>query len=102
MAASIADYQNATPKSALNLSVATLVKATAGVVLGLALLSGTAPGGTINDCTSVGAVAASNQVCQIPSGATAPTEAVFNFQAYCLQGIVVTPPPGGTVSVFFA
>lgn len=102
MAASIADYQNATPKSALNLSVATLVKAASGVVIGLAVLSGTAPGGSVNDCASIASVAASNEVCQIPSGSGVPLEPVFNFVAPCLLGIVVTPPPGGTVSVFYA
>ena len=104
MTASIADYQNATPKSSLNISVTTVVKAAPGGVFGLAILSGTAPGGSINDCAGTGAVAASNQVASIPSGANvlgAPTQ-TFEPPLFCLTGITVTPPAGGAVSVFFA
>ena len=105
MVASIADYQNATPKSALNISVSTVVKAAPGAVLGVIVLSGTAPGGSVNDCTSVASAAAANEVMPIPSGAAVlsqPAEGLFNSPLPCLVGITVVPPPGGTVSVFFA
>ena len=104
MTASIADYQNATPKSALNITTITLVKAGPGGVFGISVLSGTAIGGTVNDCTGTGAAAASNQVAAIPAGANvagAPTQ-MLPVPLFCLNGIVVVPPAGGAVSVFFA
>lgn len=104
MTASIADYQNAAQKSALNITTSTLVKAGPGAVLGIAVLSGTVGSGTINDCTTIAAAASGNQVAAIPSGTSLPgaPTTMFASPVPCLNGIVVVPPAGGAVSVFYA
>jgi hypothetical protein len=100
MVASIADLWNLTPKQAYNISNQQLVKAGQGILLSVTVLSGTAIGGTVNDAASIASVAAGNQIAAIPAGATSlNTPLVLNFPF--TNGLVITPPAGGTVSVAY-
>jgi len=99
--ASIADLANIPAASRLNITSPTLLKAGQGILLSLCVLSGTAPGGTVNDCSGSGAAAAANQIASIPSGSgvLGAPGVVLNFPYF--TGLVVIPPAGGAVSVGF-
>lgn len=80
----------------LNLTAATLVKATPGTIVSVSVIvAGTAPG-SVNDATTVGAAATANEVAVIPN-----TVGAMRVDFPCLAGIVVTPGAGQTVSVAF-
>lgn len=91
--------KNAIPqggKSKLNLTAATVIKATPGTVLAFAVEVAGSGTGTINDCATVGAVAAANQVCVLPE-----TVGVTVMGWPCTTGIVVTPGTGQTIAVSY-
>lgn len=101
MTASIADIANIPAASKLNITSPTLLKTGQGVVLALCVLSGTAPGGTINDCSGSGAAATANQIAAIPSGAGVLAAPNVALDLFYFTGLVVVPPPGGAVSVHY-
>ena len=86
--------------SALNQTVQAVIKATPGRV-GKIIIS--APGATsgtfaINDCATIGAIAAGNLVWELAFGATANVEgAIFALDFPCLVGIVLTVPGGSPI-----
>ncbi len=84
--------------SVLNITAATVVKATGGVVRFVAVnTAGTAVGGIYDATTTAGAVAA-NLAFAIPETVTAGPQ---EWKWLCKNGIVVVPPTGGVVSITF-
>lgn len=88
-------------KSVKNISVATVLKATPGTVLGIAVLTAGSAGTTqINDCATTGAVSSpGNQVYSL-LGTTSAGNLLIN-PIPCTTGIVVTPATGQVLSVWF-
>lgn len=86
-------------KNSPNITVATVVKAARGTLLGVqVIVAGSAPG-TVNDTTTTAAVAAANQVAVIPNAVGPVPLAASGIP--CLNGIVVTPGTGQTIAVFY-
>lgn len=82
--------------SALNLTGATRVKATPGRLFKVSVIvAGSAPG-TINDCATTGAAAASNQVGTIPN-----TVGTYEFEWPFAVAIVIIPGTAQTVAVSY-
>ena len=84
-------------KSALNLTAATVVKATPGRLARVAVIVAGSAAGTLNDITLTASVAAANQFGVIPN-----TVGVYTFDWPCANGIVVVPGTGQTVSVSYS
>lgn len=82
--------------SALNMTAATLVKASAGRLARISVLVAGTGVGSANDAASVAAAAAANQVFVIPT-----TVGVYLIDWPCASGIVVTPGAGQTLAVSF-
>jgi hypothetical protein len=83
----------------LNITSATVVKATAGaVVTATVVVAGSTPG-TINDVATTGGAAAANQIASLPN--TVGTISLSNSTAPwpCSTGIVVVPGTGQTVAI---
>lgn len=86
-------------KSVLNVTAATVIKASPGRVAKIII---NAPGATsggfaLNDCLTTGAAAASNLVWEIAYNATTNVEgAVFVIDFPFLVGIVLSAVPGGS------
>lgn len=81
-------------KSALNLTAATVIKATPGRLAKITVVGGgTASMGafTLNDCATTGAASAANEIATIPSGAVAGTSITIDWP--CLVGIVLSAVP---------
>lgn len=80
--------------SSLNLTAASVIKATPGRIAKVIVLAGgTASNGvfTINDVATTGAAAAANAVWTLPSGATAGS--VYDLDFPCAVGIVLSAVP---------
>ena len=80
--------------STLNITSATVVKATPGRVFKLSVIVAGAATGTINDCATAGAAAASNQI-----GTSPTTLGTIDFNWPMATGIVVVPGTGQTLAV---
>lgn len=81
--------------SRLNITAATVVKATPGRIAKVTVnVAGAA--GTVSDCITTGAVAASNLVWAIPA-----VVGVYDLDWPCLLGIVVTPGAAQVVSISY-
>ncbi|HLZ84879.1 MAG TPA: hypothetical protein VKQ54_15050 [Caulobacteraceae bacterium] len=81
--------------SALNLTAATVVKASPGRLVRInVIVAGAA--GTANDCTTTGAAVAANEIAVIPA-AVGP----LLLDWPCAAGIVVAPGAGQTIAVSF-
>ena len=84
-------------KTALNITSATVVKAAPGQVLTVTVVvAGSAPG-TVNDCLTTGAAAASNAIASLPAAVGSQQ---LNFP--CQVGIVVTPGTGQTIAISYS
>ncbi len=82
----------------LNVTAATVAKASAGVVYSVSVnTAGSAVGGVYDAATTGGATAA-NLIAVIPTTVTTSPIAV-NFRV--LNGLLIVPPTGGAVSVSF-
>lgn len=82
----------------LNISTATVVKNTEGVLNSLSVVvAGSAAGGVYDAATTGGATQA-NQIGAIANTTTA-SPLPFNWR--CYNGILIVPPTGGVVSVSF-
>ena len=92
--------------SGLNITAATVVKASAGrLVRVLVVAQGSGGALTLNDCATTGAAAAANQIITIPYNATGyVVGATFTLNWPCALGIVVSAVPsgGGQVSISYA
>lgn len=87
----ISEGQSAT----LNITTATVVKATPGRLVRInVVVAGAA--GTANDCATTGAAAAANVICAIPAAV-----GVINVEWPCATGIVITPGAAQVVAVSF-
>jgi hypothetical protein len=82
----------------LNVTATTVAKASAGVIYSVSVnTAGSAAGGVYDAATTSGNVAA-NLIAVIPS--TVSTQPIsINFR--CLNGVLIVPPTGGSVSVSF-
>lgn len=83
-------------KSTLNITAATVVKATPGAILSVSIVVAGAAG-TLNDCATTGTAAAANEIAALPAAV-----GTINFGAGgwpCATGIVVVPGAGQTISI---
>lgn len=80
--------------SALNITTPTVIKAAPGRLFKVSVIVAGAGVGTLNDCTTTGAAAASNQV-----GTTPTALGTVDFNWPMLTGIVVVPGSGQTLAV---
>ncbi|OYV61585.1 MAG: hypothetical protein B7Z69_00540 [Actinobacteria bacterium 21-73-9] len=80
----------------LDVTTATVIKASSGRVCNVNVIVAGSTAGTVNDVATTGGAAAANQVATIP-------DAVGNYsiQMPCLTGIVVVPGTGQTVAVSY-
>jgi len=80
---------------ALNITAATVLKATPGVLISVSVIvAGSAVGGVFDTTTTTPA----NQFGVVPIAVT--TEPLV-YEWRCLNGIMIVPPTGGTVAVLF-
>ena len=86
-------------KSVLNITAATLVKASAGRLATISVLVVGTTVGSANDSATVAGAAPANQIAVIPEAVTT-SPLVMNFP--CKNGIVVTPGTGQTLAVSFS
>lgn len=84
--------------SKLGVTAATVVKASPGTVYNVNVVVAGSAVGSVNDCTTTGAVAASNQIATIPEAVG--NYAIGPFPAFA--GIVIVPPTGATVSIAYS
>ncbi len=76
---------------------AALVKATPGIVGSISVLVAGSGTGTVNDCATTGAAAATNEIFVIPE-----TVGVYTLNWPCATGIVIVPGTGQTIAVSYA
>ncbi|WP_343743372.1 hypothetical protein [Herbaspirillum huttiense] len=86
----------------LNISAATVVKATPGRACRLIVQTAPSAGAiTVNDTTTTGAAAAANQIFTIAFG-SAPAGTIFNLDFPCASGIVISSVgTGGVVAISY-
>lgn len=83
-------------QSHLNITAATVVKATPGTLWTITVnTAGSAPG-TASDVATTGGVSAANLVAEIPN-----TVGIYELTWPCLVGITITPGTGQVLSVSF-
>ena len=82
--------------SALNLTAATVVKASSGYVSRIVVLVAGSAVGSVNDAATTGAAATANQIFAIPN-----TVGAYQISFPVSNGIVVTPGTGQTVAVTY-
>ncbi len=93
----VSEHQNDEGQSStLNVTAATVIKASPGRSFKISVLvAGSAPG-TLNDCATTGAVATANEVGVIPN-----TVGVYSFNWPHATGIVLVPGAGQTLAISF-
>jgi hypothetical protein len=82
--------------SALNVSVATVIKAAPGRICKVNVTTAGSTNGTISDVLTTGAVAAANEVAVIPD-----TVGMYDVDFPCAVGIVFTPGTGMVASISY-
>ena len=90
-------FRDQAPQSQLNITSATLVKPTSGMLVGFAVTVFGSGAGTINDAASTGAAAASNAMVATPTTASSTTYFPMQFK----NGLVVVPGTGQTITVSY-
>lgn len=80
----------------LDISAATVVKASSGVVVMVNVITAGSTAGTVNDVATTGGAAVANQVAAIPN-----TIGSYAVNMPCATGIVVVPGTSQVVSVSF-
>ena len=83
-------------KSSLNITAATVVKATPGVLARITVNTAGSAAGTASDCTTTSAVAAANLIFNIPT-----TAGLYVLEWPCAAGITITPGTGQVISVAY-
>lgn len=83
--------------STVNITAATVVKASPGVLVRVSVIVAGSAAGTVNDAVTTGAAAAANQIGTIPA-----TLGTYVFEWPCSAGIVVVPGTGQTLAVAYA
>lgn len=91
---STANVPGMTP--ALNITAATRVKNAAGRIYKVGVIVAGSAAGTINDCATAGAAAASNALCGIPN-----TVGMYDVNVPFGTALVVVPGTGQTLAVFY-
>ena len=84
--------------SALNLTAAAVIKAAPGRLVRIVIVAPGSTSGafTFNDCATVGAAAAANEIFTLPyNGANNIAGATFVLEWPCATGIVLSAVPGG-------
>ena len=84
--------------SALNLTAAAVIKAAPGRLVRIVIVAPGSTSGafTFNDCATVGAAAAANEIFTLPyNGANNLAGATFVLEWPCATGIVLSAVPGG-------
>lgn len=84
-------------KSALNVSAATVVKASAGRVVRVSVITAGSTAGTVNDIAATGSAAAANQIGTLPN-----TVGTYLFDWPCETGITIVPGTSQVVSVSYS
>jgi len=82
--------------SSLNITAATVVKATPGRLVRISVIVAGSTVGTANDVITTGAVAVANQIATIPAAV-----GVIVVEWPCAAGITVVPGTGQTLSVSY-
>ena len=85
--------------SVLNITAATVVKATPGRLVAISVLVAGTTVGSVNDAATVATAAAANQIGVVPEAVTT-SPLIFDWP--CATGIVVTPGTGQTLAVSYA
>ena len=80
--------------STYNLSASTVVKATPGRAIRVSVITAGSTAGTLNDCTTTGAAAASNQIASIPNAV-----GVIYLDWPTTAGLVYVPGTGQVVAI---
>lgn len=83
--------------SALNISTATVVKASPGILFTINVNTAGSAAGTASDVAATADVAAANLIFEIPN-----TVGIYKLSWPCLVGIVITPGTGQVVSVAYS
>ena len=83
----------------LNITAATVVKATAGRLVRVSIITTGSTAGGCYDVATTGAAATANQVLVIPASTAAGT--VYNMDFPMATGIVCTPGTSGVLAVSF-
>lgn len=83
-------------QNSLNITAATVVKASKGRICKVNVLTAGSTVGTVNDVSTTGGAAAGNLVFNIPD-----TVGIYDLNFPCSTGIVVVPGTGQVVSVSF-
>ncbi|HXS13678.1 MAG TPA: hypothetical protein VN734_13300 [Acidobacteriaceae bacterium] len=103
MAATLVGPVNVSPglpggnRAALNVTVSTVIKATSGICVSVAVVVAGSTAGTVNDVASTGGATAANQFGTIPD-----VVGTYQFNWPCGTGITVIPGTGQTLAVSFA
>ena len=84
-------------RAALNVTAATVCKATPGICVSVSVVVAGSAAGTVNDVATTGGAAATNQFGTIPN-----TVGTYTFNWPCGTGIVVVPGTGQTLAASFA
>ena len=74
-----------------NITAATVVKATPGTIMTVSVIVPGSAVGSVNDCATTGAAAASNQLATIPMIADTANGVIEFNNGACVTGIVVVP-----------
>lgn len=87
-------------RSALNITVTTVIKSAPGVIHRVLVVTPPTAAGGIYDSISISGLGASNLIDPIPTGLSAAYE--FNIDWPCQNGITINPGTGGVMSVSYA
>ena len=80
-----------------NITAATVVKAAPGQLLDISVVVAGSAAGSVNDCATTGAAAASNKVMSVPNTVEGPLGTNWT----CVTGICITPGTGQTLAVLY-
>ena len=83
--------------SSLNITAATVVKASAGTIANVVVVVAGSAAGSVNDAATTGAAAAANKIFSVPN-----TAGVYVLDFPFANGLVITPGTGQTLAVSFS
>jgi len=82
--------------STKNVSASTVIKATAGRVFRVSVVTAGSAAGAVHDTTTTGAVAAANKIATIPN-----TVGIYDLNWPCASGIVLVPGTGQVLAISY-
>ena len=83
--------------TALNVTAATTLKATPGLIATVSVVVAGSAAGSVNDCATTGTVAAANLLALIPA-----VVGIYKINFPALTGITISPGPGQTLAVSYS